>query len=349
MVEPPIITEPDEISAGWLTAVLREAGHSMTVTATSHAPIGTGLMARSHRFRMEGRGDGPETLVLKFPSGELGTRELGANAYKREVGFYRDVAQTITTTIPACLHAAVNGTGQKFVLVLEDVDEAEVGDQIAGCSPEEAHRSVLNLARLHASTWHDEALLGHAWVQDDIGTSLVDYMALAIEAFEPRFGSLLDAPTLPVLREFSGRSGIWKDAQPPTRALVHGDYRIDNLLFSTTSGAVTALDWQTVSYVSPGRDLAYFLGNSLTVDARRNVEADLVDAYLDELECGGVVGYTRGQCWEDLRHGAFQGPLVTMLGAFTAERTDRSEQMFAVMANRSVQQILDLDSMALIR
>ena len=63
-------------------------------------------------------------------------------------------------------------------------------------------------------------------------------------------------------------------------SITHGDYRLDNLMFPPAGPGVAAVDWQTTSAGPPLRDLAYFLGNSLTPDLRRAHESDLVDSYL---------------------------------------------------------------------
>ena len=125
---------------------------------------------------------------------------------------------------------------------------------------------------------------------------------------------------------------------------MHGDFRLDNLLFRPDGEPAWIVDWQTVSYACPARDLAYFLGNSLTVSDRRAHEHDLVDHYVAELARAGV-SYAADQAWHEMRHGAFQGPLVTMLGAFAASRTDRSEGMFAAMADRCATFITDLGAL----
>ena len=69
--------------------------------------------------------------------------------------------------------------------------------------------------------------------------------------------------------------------------VVHGDYRLDNLMFSP-DGAVVALDWQTATVGSPTRDLAYFLETSLDVELRRRHEQALLAVYADALVAGGV-------------------------------------------------------------
>lgn len=342
-----LLTEPDHLSAEWFEAVLAPAG-TTEVRAVSHSPVGTGLMARSHRFELDATG-GPSSVVCKFPSAEAATRELGARAYQLEVGFYRDVADRCGARVPLCHHADISSTGGDFILVLEDIAHGAQGDQLTGCSVDEARRAITNLAHLHAATWNDAALDGYPWVPESDPASLGLYMGLAHPPFVERFQDLVEPSTLEVFGAFAASAVDWNDAQPSTRAAVHGDYRLDNLLFAAESDEVVAVDWQTISLGNPGRDLAYFLGNSLTTDRRRSHEDELVQHYVGELAAAGVDGYSVEQCWADVRHGAFQGPLVTMLGAFTAGRSERSEAMFAAMADRSAAQIVDHDALAVLR
>ncbi len=332
-----LVHEPALMSPAWLTAALADAFPGCEVTGSTWTPVGTGLMARSFRLRLEGT-ECPDSIVAKVPSEDATTRELGARAYTREVGFYEDVATTMRGRIPACHHADISETGSEFVLLLEDIDPARQGDQIDGCSLADARRAIGNLARLHGSTWGRED--EHPWLGDDSRESLALYMQMAMEAFAPRFVELVEPQAMDVFWAFAAGADVWQEHEPSTRAVLHGDYRLDNLLFSTTHDWVAAVDWQTMTYASPARDLAYFLGNSLTTDDRRTHEQDLIDHYLATLGEMGVE-HEPAVLHAELVHGAFQGPLVTALGAFTATRTERSEAMFAAMANRCAAQILD--------
>jgi hypothetical protein len=44
----------------------------------------------------------------------------------------------------------------------------------------------------------------------------------------------------------------------------------------------------------------------------------------------------------------FQGPFITVLGAFVAQATVRGDEMFTVMAERSATAIADLEAMSLL-
>ena len=101
--------------------------------------------------------------------------------------------------------------------------------------------------------------------------------------------------------------------------MIHGDYRLDNLMFSTTEDDdVVAVDWQTMIVGPPTRDVAYFLGTSLDVDDRRAAEEQLVASYHRALVARGVDGYDADRCFDDYRVGQLQGPMITVIGCMYA-------------------------------
>ena len=75
---------------------------------------------------------------------------------------------------------------------------------------------------------------------------------------------------------------------------MHGDYRLDNLMFPPVGDGAVALDWQTVGVGPPARDIAYFLGNSLERAERQAHEEVLVGRYHEALRERGVATTTSG-------------------------------------------------------
>ena len=63
----------------------------------------------------------------------------------------------------------------------------------------------------------------------------------------------------------------WLMAQPGRYSLMHGDYRLDNLLFDPGSSRVIVVDWQTMGVGLPARDLSYFTATSLPPELRADV------------------------------------------------------------------------------
>jgi hypothetical protein len=140
----------------------------------------------------------------------------------------------------------------------------------------------------------------------------------------------------------------WLLSEPDRFAVLHGDYRLDNMLFDPDRTRITVVDWQTLGSGLPARDLSYFTATSLQPETRAEVERDLVDAYHRRLLSHGVTGYDFETCWHDYRLGMLQAPLLTVLGCAFATSTERGDEMMLVMAARGCQAIRELGTLDLI-
>ena len=349
---PPLLADPADVTAEWLTAVLRRAGHAVTVGSVSSEPVGTGQMAHNERYTITYDGDAsgaPATVVIKFPSPSEESRAAGAaGGYRTEIGFYTDLAHRLEIEVPACLFAAVADDGATFTLVLEDLAPARQGDQIAGADDHQIVAAARNLAGLHAPLWDDAALHELDWLMV-AGGEAIGYVELVTPMFVDRYADRMSGDARRVVEAFAAGVGNWIEREPAARTLVHGDYRLDNLLFATPEGGrpVTAVDWQTLGVGSAGRDVAYLLGNSSEPDDRRRHEAEALAAYREEMARLGV-DLSADEVLESYRHGSFQGPFITMLGSIAVGQTDRGDEMFMAMLERSVAQILDHDALTVI-
>jgi len=352
---PGIPASIDDVTPGWLAEVLRAGGTDVELAGVDARPVGTGQMADSFRLVIDyEKGQGPPTLVAKVPArGELSRAAGAAGGYRNEVRYYQEIADTVTVRTPACHHAAVTDDSSAFVLLLEDLAPAEQGDQIGGCTLPQALLAVENLAGLHGPRWCDPSLYDIDWLSRADAEMAVFASLLLVDStarFNDRYASRLAPEDADVFEAFAARSAAWLTGRPERFGLVHGDYRLDNLLFGTVAGGhpVAAVDWQTVAIGLPGRDLAYFCGNGLPIEDRRLHERDLVRAYHRALVDQGVEDYDFDTCWDDYRYGHFQGPWTTVLGAMHVEQTDRGDDMFMAMASRAGAAIRDLACLDLI-
>jgi thiamine kinase-like enzyme len=178
-----------------------------------------------------------------------------------------------------------------------------------------------------------------------------EIFAQGVEDFVTRFDAL-GGEDIETLHGCTEAICPWLLTRPIPYAVVHGDYRLDNLMFPLTGRGVSALDWQTVGVAPPGRDLGYFLGTALHPEDRQRHEHDLVALYFDELRRRGVQGYSSNECFDDYRLGQLQGPFITVLGCVygaTAERSQDADEMFISMAKRSCAAIRELESLSLVR
>jgi hypothetical protein len=347
MTAPEVVVSPEQLTSAWLSQAL---GRSVEVRSVE--PVGTGQIGACYRVTMAGK-QGEESILAKLPAADPGTREMLAGAYRGEVTFYADLVDTVTVRVPHCHLATIRpGTGE-FTLLLQDLAPAEQGDQLAGCSVARARAAVVNLAGLHGPRWCDPTLTmveGLSLNGPEDAALLAELYGPATETFVEGLGALVADEDLATLRGSVEVAERWALARPERFALVHGDYRLDNLMFEAADeSSVWALDWQTLSLALPARDLAYFLGTSLSVEDRRTCERDLVAAYHQTLVEHGVTGYDLDACWDDYRFAMVQGPLVAVFGYAYGGRTERGDRMFAAMVRRACAAIRDHDTLALAR
>jgi len=340
-----IPTAVGDLTPAWLSTAL-----DATVTGVRAEPVGTGQIGTCHRLFLRGEGV-PATVLAKLPALDPGARELLAGVYRTETLFYAEVAPTVAIRVPACHHAAMSPDSGAFVLLLEDLAPAEQGDQLAGCTVPQARDAVVNLAGLHGPRWCDPTLLdldGIGLNDAEAARLLAELYGPATETFLGGLGDLLPAEDQATLRDCVAVIEAWSLARAERFGLVHGDYRLDNLLFPPGGGpGSVAVDWQTLSLGLPARDLAYVLGTGLPVAERRTHERDLVASYHEALEGYGVASYPAALAWEDYRFAMLQGPLVAVFGCAYGTRTERGDRMFAAMATRACAAIRDLGSIAL--
>ena len=246
----------EDISAHWMAAALGHAGLQADITALSYAPIGTGQMADSFRLDLVHKSADapvhlPRSVVVKMQAEDELSRQAGAGgAYNSEVRFYTDLAPTLAIRTPRCYYAVGPDSDCRFALVLEDMAPAEQGDQLLGCDVEAARGAVVNLAGLHGPCWCKPELLGTVWhrspaEKDVLGATVEDSTARFVEHYRER----ISQQDVSVLQTFAPKCGAWLHGRSERFAPVHGDYRLDNLLFGQHTDAgveVTAVDWQTL-------------------------------------------------------------------------------------------------------
>ncbi|MEI6252241.1 MAG: aminoglycoside phosphotransferase family protein [Mycobacteriaceae bacterium] len=352
----PIPGSPEEVTAGWLAAVLSNADRTVAVDAVDVSPIGTGQTGATYRIavRYAGAHAGlPDSFVVKLPAQEGAVRERVALSYRSEHAFYTRVAETVAVPLPRCYHCALTDDGAEFALLLADMAPAEQGDQILGCTSDEARLAVTALAGLHGPRWCDPAWLsftGTVMPKADEPTArgLGDITRLAARATIDKLGPRMDPADRTTVLESADLIADWLLGSPDRFSLLHGDYRIDNLLFDPARTCVTVVDWQTLAVGLPARDLAYFLATSLPPDDRAIHERELVGVYHRALAGHGVANYDAETCWQDYRFGMLQVPLITTLGFAFSAATERGDDMVLAMLARGSRAIRELGTLELI-
>lgn len=338
----------EDITADWLSRAL-----GYTVRGVAATRVGSGQTGASFRLALDAD-EGPPTLLAKVGAGDLDARERVSPGYRNEVGFYQHLAGSLDVRTPRCWYVGIADDATCFTLLLEDLAPRVPGVQADGVSVARARGALRNLAGLHAPRWDDRTVLDLDFINSTLDEEAAAFMGevanTACQQFVERYRQELgseDSATMLAGGELIAR---WAVQAPGPLAVVHGDYRPDNLMFGAAPDDVVALDWQTVSVAPPARDLAYFLGTSLPIETRREEEADLVACYHGDLLARGVTGYAFEQCFDDYRLGLLQATFITAIGAIfaTAERSQAADEMFMAMASRSCAAIRDLGTLDLV-
>jgi hypothetical protein len=345
-----VLRTVDDLTAAWLETALGTG----SVAAFRTEQIGTGQMSRNYRVAIDYavvEESGPGTVVLKTASPDENSRSsgVGLGVYEREVRFYTELAPRLGGPLAACHFSAFDPDGGWFTLLLEDAAPAVQGDQIAGCNLDQARLAVLELARLHAPVFGDPELGATPWLNQSnpLGQAI---MTQLLGVFLDRYGDRVSPEHQDVCRRFVASLDGWVEDRRPPLGLVHGDYRLDNMLFGAPDARkrFVVVDWQTVSWGVAMTDVSYFLGSSLQVEDRRGHERALVREYFDQLHAHGVRGLAWEDCWEGYRRQSFLGLLMTIGPAVIVERTARGDDMFMAAVSRFAQQVLDLDALELL-
>jgi Phosphotransferase enzyme family len=348
----PIPRHPADLTSDWLSSVLTADVRDVDVT-----PIGTGQTGATYRVAATYDTDAglPQTFAVKLPAQDDAVRERVALGYLSEVEFYTDVADRVRIPVPRCFYSDIAKDGTDFVLLLADMAPAVQGDQIAGCTPGEAQLAVEALAGLHGPSWCDPVWLGLSTISmpkpgdEAAAKGLGDVSVMAADITIEKLGDRMSLEDQETLRAAMGLVTPWLLAEPKRFALMHGDYRLDNMLFDPDRTRVTVVDWQTMGVGLPARDLAYFTATSLAPEVRSNIEEDLVGRYHKALLGYGVTDYDADACWRDYRLGVVQAPLITGLGFAFAASTERGDEMILTMLHRGCRAIRELGTLDLVK
>jgi hypothetical protein len=339
---------PADVTAEWLSTVL-----DADVSDVDVAPIGTGQTGATYRVSATYASypDLPATFAIKLPAQDDTVRERVALGYRSEVEFYTDVADKVAIPVPGCFHSDISDDGTDFALLLADMAPAVQGDQIAGCTEQEARLAVEALAGLHGPSWCDPTWLELSSISmpkpgdEAAAKGLGDVSVMAADITIDKLGARMSAEDRETLTAAMGMVTPWLSAEPKRFALMHGDYRLDNMLFDPDRTRVTVVDWQTMGVGLPARDLAYFTATSLAPELRADIEQDLVDRYHKALLGYGVTDYDADTCWRDYRLGVIQAPLISALGFAFAASTERGDEMMLAMFHRGSRAIRELETL----
>lgn len=267
-----------------------------------------------------------EALILKLPTASS-NRKVGQSLgfYEREIRFYREFQQLMPVRTPRMIYAAMEESipperglaimqlinrlpigllwpiflllnwltskiTKRYALVIEDLGQHRPGDQVAGCSPQDAKIALSAMACMHATFLDNKLLPETPWIIPMELTIKLSQKVFrnALPKYLQQYSHSLSESALQTL-QWLDKNGIelmtLLAEQPST--LNHGDFRLDNLFFDDANNEIILCDWQTLMSGPLGIDLAYFLSASLTSE-HENAIVELLDFYAQQLKSQGV-------------------------------------------------------------
>lgn len=341
----------------WLDQALRGSGKlgDARVVGVGVETVSGGLMTRMLRLRLEYDGDAgvaPRSVLVKTPTSDPGSLGVAKamGLYAHEVGFYRDVTPLLPDLrCPRCFAAEHDSDTGDFVLVLEDLADARPGDVLTMCTPDECSAVIKQLVNFQAPLWNSPTLSAFPWMPgDDETQGLFDHFAAGLDGFVERFGAHLRPEHVELFEQVQPKAGAWARSWQDPTVLQHGDFRTDNMLFGQGDGAapLTVIDFQTLRLGPPGVDLAYFLGASLDVATRREVERDLVDEHRRLLTAAGVADWNSETAWASYREGALYGVFLFVGTAAQVVSNERADRVIVDQIGRYADMAIDLDAIS---
>ncbi len=317
------------------------------------ATVGTGQMCDSFRLTLDWAdvsSAAPATIIAKCPSHDAASRHIAAltGTYIKEVSWYRELAQKSGVAAPHCYFAAIEPDDVEFLLLLSDLAPADQGDQIGGVALPALLPCIDQVTKLHAMLWNDPRLDTLPWLARDNSALVRSLFATLYTGFRDRYAGRLAPDVLNVGAGLVERLDAYLSRQPAARTIVHGDLRIDNILFAPGGAQCWLVDWQTVGRGSGAADLAYLIGTSIAdPSSRAAADRPAFDHWFAGLSEAGVTA-DADALWTDYRIGALSGYFMAVFASMNVERTPRGDEMFAVMAERPARQALDLGSLGLL-
>lgn len=318
----PVLYTIDDLSADWLTAVLREKGilehgqvTNVQVTRTSH------MASLNYFLSIEYTPDvptsAPKTLFLKLSRPE----RLPLTA--SEVEYYtRIVGQTPLKLTPTCYSAEFDPEKGAYHILLEDVSATHTGLSLSyPPTPTHALQMGTTLARLHACWWQKPTLSTVA----DLPTEsvIMRYVDKCTAGLRPMFDFLGDRLTdeqrglIEALVSQYPRWMLARVAQTPNRlTLIHGDCHNANWLLPKTVGEPYLIDrqpfdWSLTCWLGAS-DLTYMMVHWWYPAYRERVEESVLQAYHHELLAQGISDYSWQQLWDDYCLCAIQSLFVPL-------------------------------------
>lgn len=335
MIEIPDL--PGGFTPAFLSDLLHSQGYLPEASRVKHIERdqvgdGTGMMAELAKLIVTYEGDpgkSPSSFIAKFSSQNETNREiaLSYNLYVRESRYIKELDPQTAARTPTAYFSECQG--DRLLILMEDMTDYEVGSQAEGADLRQTELAIDELAKLHAAFW--ERVEDLDWVPHISNSYHADNMhnlaEIGFDGVIEKFGEFVSASfaqhkeaflaAIPTMQD-------WLDTGPVT--LVHGDYRMENLLYGRLPGhdPVAVIDWQGPLIARGMNDVALFMTQSTRTEVRREHERALLRRYMDGLSRGGVKALSEDAILDDYRHATMYNWIYVAVVAGTLDASNET-------------------------
>lgn len=303
------------LSPSWLGQALGGAGRPVEVRAV-HIIDQFGPSCTKVRMELE---YGPSVepgfhsaYCLKGFFGDPTIGYLKSGVQLTESAFYRDCAPVLPMRLAECVHAGSDEETGAGVILMKDLITAgsRFLTALEPYSAKQAQSSLDQLARLHATSWGNDALAQWSWVQSKT-KALTEYQVVPAARVTELMRAERGEPLPDAIRDgdriYAALGKIAERDNGLSHCLIHGDAHAGNV-FENAEGC-GIVDWQLLQRGHWSLDVAYHIAAVLTVEDRRASEQDLLRHYLDRLAAHGATPPEWDDAWtryrESLAYGMF--------------------------------------------
>ncbi|MFL5803134.1 MAG: phosphotransferase [Roseiflexaceae bacterium] len=346
-----VITDPQQVSAAWLTEVLGRsgalrAGRVRDVTREAANSINAQIVNIKPHYDDQAAGALPQALLLKICAG-------GDSFGPSEVHYYtRDYTGLAGAPIPRCYDAQFSAERQAYHILMDDLSATHHATWDAtptlayGCAVAEA------LAALHAHWWEPERLsmIGAAIPgEHEIGA----YIGHIRPGLEPLIETLEDTPD-PAWRHALVEIFVRHPAKMLERThdgtgftLIHGDVNPGNVLAPISGAGPVYLidrqpfDWSLTTWLGVS-DIAYMIIHRWGNELRQELELPILRHYHAALEQRGVAGYAWEQLLRDYRLAAVQSVYVATEWCVAEEERTKMRWLWEPQLHKAMTAFFDL-------
>lgn len=367
-----------QLSAETLTEILQDKdvipdSACVQEIKTTKFGVGEGLLSVMYRLELD-YGSNPDpkwpaSLVAKMTPASIKPRVLGEvlDLFKVEVKWYSEgMPQRCGLPAPIVYHAAHGGYG-RYVVIMEDLAPARPIDQLTGAKPNEVIEAVKFLSKLHACY---RGRVHESVETKDFIRPVTDvaYANLVRDAFHKGVKSLteeryavfgLEVGQISALCEaleyldetfeehvipdmLHNHQSANTHAQFVT-TVTHGDFRGENVFPDAgAGGGMKVIDYQCVREGNGCDDLNYFIFGSMSIEARRQQEMQLLGLYFEEMQKNGSVGFTVEELLLSYQRGLLLGLSVFVIAANDCDvDSDRAKETIRMWGIRLQAMVTD--------